>query len=96
MDPSVSQQIERIISTIQEFGKENLEEILHKLIEGIQVLAGGGHCRIYLEDLTMGALTCGAATNADVQQLQTIFSPINNGDFSISQVYQQKRELDIN
>ncbi|MCD6582720.1 MAG: GPMC system transcriptional regulator [Desulfuromusa sp.] len=96
MEQPTSQQIERIIGNIQELGKENLEEVLHKLIGGIQILAGGGHCRIYLEDLTMGALSCAAATNADVQQLQTIFSPINNGDFSISQVYQQKHELDIN
>jgi len=89
-------QIERIIDSIQEFGKENLEEILRKLIEGIQMLPGGGRCRIYLEDLTMGALTCAAATSGDLRQLKDIFSPINNSFFFISQVYQQKRERDIN
>ncbi|MDX2495480.1 MAG: hypothetical protein QNK27_11010 [Desulfuromusa sp.] len=55
MEQPASQQIEQIIGNIQELGKEILVEILHKLIEGIQILAGGGHCHIYLEDLTMGA-----------------------------------------
>ncbi|MCK4501532.1 MAG: GPMC system transcriptional regulator [Desulfuromonadales bacterium] len=96
MDLPVSQQLERIIGEIQEFGKENLEEILHKLVDGIQILAGSGHCRIYLEDLTMGALTCATATSGELDQLKDNFSPINNSDYSISQVYQQKRELDIN
>jgi len=96
MQQPETQPLDRIINAIQAFGKENLEEILYQLIEGVQILAINGHCRIYLEDLSMGALTCAAATNADVQQLQTVFSPINNSDFSISQVYQQKRELDIN
>ncbi|MCF6267413.1 MAG: GPMC system transcriptional regulator [Desulfuromusa sp.] len=96
MGQPAPQQIEQIIGNIQEFGKENLEEILHKLIEGIQTLAGGGNCRIYLEDLTMGALTCAAATGRDILRIQNNSSPINNGDFLISQVYQQKQELAIN
>ena len=96
MEQSAPQQIEQIIDNIQEFGKENLEEILHKLIEGIQILAGGGRCRIYLEDLTMGALTCAAATGGNILHIQNNSSPINNSDFLISQVYQQKQELAIN
>ncbi len=96
MDQPESHPIEQIIIEIQEFGKENLEEILHRLIKGIQILATSGRCRIYLEDLTMGALTCAAATSGDIRKLQNHFSPINNSDYSISQVYQQKRELDIN
>ena len=95
MDQPSSQQIEQIINQIQDFGKENLEEILHKLIEGVQILAGGGRCRIYLEDLTMGALTCTATTGGDAFQSHHHPSPINNSDFLISQVYQQKQELAV-
>ncbi len=96
MEPSTSQPIEQIISSIQEFGKENLEEILHKLIEGIRVLAGGGHCRVYLEDLTIGALACAATTGGETFDIQNNSSPINNCDFLITQVYQQKQEFAIN
>ncbi len=92
MEQPAAQQIKRIIGEIQEFGKENLEEILYKLIEGIQILAGEGNCRVYLEDLTVGALTCAA----DTLHLQNTSSPINNSDFLISQVYQQKQELAVN
>ena len=95
MKLSTSQQIEELIDLIQDFGKENLEEILHKLLEGVQILADGGHCRIYLEDLTMGAITCAAATGGDTLHQQMNFSPINNSQFLISQVYQQKQELAI-
>ena len=95
MKLSTSQQIEELIDLIQDFGKENLEEILHKLLEGVQILADGGHCRIYLEDLTMGAITCAATTGGDTLPQQKNFSPINNSQFLISQVYQQKQELAI-
>jgi len=95
MKLSTPQQIEQIIDAIQDFGKENLEEILHKFIEGVQILADGGHCRIYLEDLTMGAITCAAATGRDTLHLQHNYSPINSSHFLISQVYQQKQELAI-
>ena len=96
MEQPVPQQIEQIINDIQEFGKENLEEILHKLIGGVQILTSRGYCRIYLEDLTMGALNCAAATNGDILHIQNNFSPINNSNYLISQVYQQKQELAVN
>ncbi len=95
MEFSSSQQIEQLIDAIQDLGKENLEEVLHKLIEGVQILTAGGHCRIYLEDLTMGAITYAAATDGENLHHQNNFSPINNSRFLISQVYQQKQELMI-
>ncbi len=90
------QQIEQISELIQEFGKENLEEILHRLLEGIQLLTGGtGYCRIYLEDLSMGALTCAATSSGDTLQDKNNLSPITNSDFLISRVYQQKQEVAV-
>ncbi|MCD6186946.1 MAG: GPMC system transcriptional regulator [Desulfuromusa sp.] len=95
MEQPTPEKIEQIIDAIQDFGKESLEEILHKLIEGVQVLTDGGHCRIYLEDLTMGAITCVAGTDGETLHIQNNFSPINNNHFLISRVYQQKQELAI-
>ena len=95
MEQPTPERIEQIIDAIQDFGKESLDEILHKLIEGVQILADGGHCRVYLEDLTMGAITCVAGTDGDTLHIQNNSSPINNNHFLISQVYQQKQELAI-
>lgn len=87
--------VESLIAQIDRFGKENLEEILHSLIEGVQALAEGGRCRIYLEDLTKGALTCVAAAGGEVGQVRERAFPINDSDFLVSQVYQQQEELAI-
>lgn len=96
MAQTTQPQIDRIIHAIDAFGKENLEEILHKLTEGIQLLAGAGGCRIYLEDLTTGSLNCAASAGAESTRIQRTGFPINDSDFSVSRVYQQKQELALN
>ncbi len=95
MKSSENHPIIQITESIQDCGKENLEEILHRLVEGIQTLSGGGQCRIYLEDLTVGALTCAAASNNDLLQIENNASPISDSNYLISQVYQQKSELTV-
>jgi len=95
MKHSAPQPIKHLVDIIRDFGKENLEELLHKLIEGVQTLTEGGHCRIYLEDLSMGAITCVATTGGEVSHLQNNSSPINSNYFLTSQVYRQKQELAI-
>jgi transcriptional regulator with GAF, ATPase, and Fis domain len=87
--------IDAWIQRIEGFGKENLEEILHLLSGGIQQLSGSGHCRIYLEDLTEGALCCMAAVGGDVEQLRKSTFAINNDNFLVSRVYQQQQEASI-
>ncbi len=91
----VPQQLEALSNQIERFGKENLEEILHSLIEGVQTLGEGGRCRIYLEDLTKGALTCVAAAGGEVGQVREKSFPINDSDYLVSQVYLQQEELAI-
>lgn len=88
--------LEQLFGLIDRFGKENLEEILHTLIEGVLLLINEGRCRIYLEDLTKGALTCVAAAGGKVGQVQEKSFPINNDSFLVSQVYQRQEELAIN
>ena len=95
MELSTQQQIERIVANIREFGKENLEEILHKLVEGIQLLTVGDSCRIYLEDLSMGSLICAAVGGGDITRIKQTSFPVNSRNLLIPQVYQQKRELAI-
>jgi hypothetical protein len=47
---------------IPNYGKENLGEFLYALAEGACHLSGSDSIRIYLEDLTRGALSCAHAT----------------------------------
>ncbi len=94
MTPYTELQIEQLIEQIDRFGKENLEEILHKLIEAVQLLVEG-RCRIYLEDLTQGALTCAAAAGGEVGQVREKSFPINDSRYLVAKVYQQQEELAI-
>ncbi|HEY5673114.1 MAG TPA: GPMC system transcriptional regulator [Malonomonas sp.] len=95
MNNAAIRQLEAHIRQFDRFGKENLEEILHTLIESVQALDNGGFCRIYLEDLTKGALTCVAAAGGEVGQVREKSFPINSDSFLVSQVYQQLKELAI-
>ena len=47
---------------LDSYGKENQEDILHVLVQAINLVSGQNRCRIYLEDLTAGSLTCAAAS----------------------------------
>jgi transcriptional regulator with GAF, ATPase, and Fis domain len=90
-----TQQTASIISAIKTFGKENLEEILHQLLNGVQLLGGGDRCRLYLEDLTVGALTCVGVTTGEPRQLQQNAYAINDKRLLVPRTYQQKEEQAI-
>lgn len=87
-------QTEALIEQIDRFGKESLEEILHKLTEEVQLLVVARN-RIYLEDLTQGALTCVAAVGGEVVRVREKSFPINDSRFLVAQVYQQQEELAV-
>ncbi len=89
-----SSQVELLISQIDRFGKENLEEILHKMIEAAKLLTEGRY-RIYLEDLTQGALSCVAAEGGEVGQVREKSFPINDARFLVARAYQTRQELAI-
>ncbi|WP_072906869.1 GPMC system transcriptional regulator [Malonomonas rubra] len=89
-----SSQVEQLISQIDRFGKENLEEILHKLIEVVQLLTEGRY-RIYLEDLTHGALSCVAAAGGEVGRVREKSFPINDSNYLVVQAYQSKEDLAV-
>ncbi|HEX9776901.1 MAG TPA: GPMC system transcriptional regulator [Geopsychrobacteraceae bacterium] len=90
-----SVKIQRLVEQIDLFGKESLEEILHLLIEGLQALRGVGRCRVYLEDLTAGTLSCAAASGGEAGRILEKSFPINDTHYFVSQVYQQREELAV-
>ena len=58
------------------YGKENLGELLYALAENTTQLSGCDQVRIYLEDLTRGALTCVYATGPFGKELIETTFPI--------------------
>lgn len=80
---------------IQILGKENLDEMLHALASGI--IEGGGNCtvRIYLEDLTKGALSCAHATGSDKAAIEAITFPIIAADILISSAFVSQQIYEI-
>lgn len=65
---------------IKSYSKENLEDILHVLLEAITLITRQGRCRLYLEDLTDGVLSCAAASGTDAAELRTTTFPLTNAD----------------
>jgi transcriptional regulator with GAF, ATPase, and Fis domain len=83
----MSSQLTEYIEKIIHYGKENLEDILHVLAEGVNRITRLNRCRIYLEDLTSGTLACVIATGMHARELRDISFPINTNAFLVSRVY---------
>ena len=80
----------RIVERIAGFGKENLEEILHGLAEGIKLVAGRERIRIYLEDLTRGALSCAYASGPSAAEIAEVTFPIVSPDAIVSTIFMSR------
>ncbi len=80
---------------IRSYGKENLEDILHVVIEGATLITRHNRCRIYLEDLTSGSLTCAGATGLMAAAVREHAFPINTTDFLVSRVYITQEEAQV-
>lgn len=78
---------------IGSYGKENLADILHVLVEAMNVLTQQSRCRIYLEDLTSGSLTCAAASGPFADLIRRKSFPITSTAFAVSRVYMTQEEL---
>lgn len=80
---------------ILNYGKENLGELLYALAEGASRLSGSDRIRIYLEDLTRGALTCVHATGPHAARtLETSF-PIISNQAVVSSVFASQYPADL-
>jgi transcriptional regulator with GAF, ATPase, and Fis domain len=74
-------------SKIVTYGKENQGELLYALAEGAQLLSGNERVRIYLEDLTRGALSCAHTAGHPEKELGEITFPIVSSEAVVSSVF---------
>jgi transcriptional regulator with GAF, ATPase, and Fis domain len=93
MDPFINAQLKLLTEKIGNLGKESLDDILHALIKAVHLVTGRNTIRIYLEDLTSGALSCAAATGGRPDRIRARTFPINNTEFPVSQVYHTHEDL---
>ena len=84
---STNTKLDRLLERIGGFGKENLEEMLHGLAEGVRLAAGRERVRIYLEDLTRGALSCAYASGPKAAEIAEVTFPIVSPDAMVSAIF---------
>lgn len=84
--------LRNLIDRIGAFDKENLVDILHLLTVAVRAIAPSWDCRVYLEDLTQGALTCAVATGPHTEHKRQHAVQINAPERLISQVYLRQKE----
>src|SRR6185369_3322892 len=82
-------------AAIAAYGKENLGELLYALAEIAKQLSGGEQVRIYLEDLTSGALACAHATGPLGKELAETTFPIFSKETVVSTVFVSQQPLDF-
>ncbi|MCL2760694.1 MAG: GPMC system transcriptional regulator [Desulfuromonadales bacterium] len=72
---------------IKRMGKESLDEVLHEVGAWINSVTSDCKVRIYLEDLTKGALSCGYASDSYPRSLYDITFPIISSDMLVSSAF---------
>jgi len=80
---------------IATYGKENQGELLYALAEGARLLSGSERVRIYLEDLTRGALTCVFASGDMAESAREVGFPIISTETAVSSVFVSQRAVDF-
>ena len=83
----ITPRFNEIHTAIAGYGKENLGELLYALAENAKLLSGSEQVRVYLEDLTRGALTCVHATGPQVEELLETVFPIVSKKAVVSTVF---------
>ncbi|MBI2354659.1 MAG: sigma 54-interacting transcriptional regulator [Deltaproteobacteria bacterium] len=77
------------------YGKENQGELLYALAEGAQLLSGNERVRIYLEDLTRGALSCVHADGPRAAEIRESGFPIVSAGNLVSSVFASQSAADF-
>ncbi len=80
---------------INGYGKENLAEILYDLGQVIPLITRHPCCRLYLEDLTGGILSCVLASGHTEKVVQRHVFSLTDQDYLISQVYITQEDAEI-
>ncbi len=84
---SIKSQLAQLRDKIAGFGKENLDEMLHATAAGVRLISGRESIRIYLEDLTRGALSCSYASSQFAAELREATFPIISHEAMVSSVF---------
>jgi len=92
---TATSRIAELRAKITVYGKENQGELLYALAEGAQLIAGCEQTRIYLEDLTRGALTCAHATGQRVAQIRETSFAIGSTETVVSSVFMNQYPVDF-
>ena len=82
--------VEEYLQRIKSYGKENLADILHEIGEAVPFISRQSRFRLYLEDLTEGALSCMGAAGGEIERVRQVTFAINDDNFLVSRVYQQQ------
>ncbi len=80
------EQIARLTQKIVAYDKENLDEMLFAAGEGVRLIADTDNVRIYLEDLTRGALSCVYASGPFASEIREETFPIISRQSLVSRV----------
>lgn len=91
----ISKHMNELRHKISTYGKENQGELLYALAEGAQLLSGCEQLRIYLEDLTRGALTCVYATGPHAAEIREAGFAIGSTESVVSSVYMSQYPADF-
>ncbi len=92
MEASLLTRLESLTGKICSYGKENLDDILHVMVEAINLISRQDRCRIYLEDFTNGSLTCAEASGLLGDAIRDQSFPINSQEYMVSRVYISQQE----
>jgi transcriptional regulator with GAF, ATPase, and Fis domain len=87
--------ISQLRDKINNYGKENLEEMLFATGEGIKLVTGCERIRVYLEDLTRGALSCLYASGPSSAEIKNVAFPIISSDALVSRAFVTQTAADI-
>jgi len=92
---AINEQLTRISDRIASFGKENLDETLHMVAEGMRLITSVERVRIYLEDLTRGALSCAYSCGDFADQIREETFPIISGEAAVSLAFVNQKTAQL-
>ncbi len=92
---SIDTSLALLRTKVANFGKENQGELLYALAEGAMQLSGSERVRIYLEDLTRGALSCVHATGPQADSMHETGFPIVSTEAIVSSVFASQYAADF-
>jgi len=87
MQTDITASLSELREKIHAYSKENLEDILHVLLDAVGLITRHNRCRVYLEDLTDGVLVCAAASGLYDSAIRTISFPLTQGEVPEARTY---------